>query len=106
MNLSGGKRQRVNLARAHFHGRDVLLLDDALSALDTQTEARVRRKLLQGAWKNRTRLLVTHRLSILPHCDRVFFLEDGMLSETGTFAELLARSEKVRSFVRSMGGAP
>jgi len=105
VNLSGGQRQRVNLARAHFHGRDILLLDDSLSALDVDTENRVRHRLLQGAWKNRTRILVTHRLSILPHCDRVLFLEDGMLKETGRFDELLDRSEAVRNYVSSLSKA-
>lgn len=102
VNLSGGQRQRVNLARAHFHGRDILLLDDALSALDTQTEARVRRKLLQGAWKNKTRLLVTHRLSILPRCDRVLYLENGRVVACGPYESLLKESQEVRAFVRSL----
>ncbi|MCA2959354.1 MAG: ABC transporter ATP-binding protein [Silvanigrellales bacterium] len=105
VNLSGGQRQRVNLARAHFHKRETLLLDDALSALDTQTESRVRRKLLQGAWKNKTRVLVTHRLSILPHCDRVLFLENGRVAAFGPFHELLANSEGVRAFVKSLSKA-
>lgn len=102
VNLSGGQRQRVNLARAHFHGRDIVLLDDALSALDVDTEARVRHRLLQGAWRGKARVLVTHRLSILPYCDRVVFLEDGVIKAEGTFAELLQNSDVVRAFVKSL----
>ena len=80
VNLSGGQRQRVSLARALCHDRSIVLLDDCLSALDVETERRITQQLLLGHWKNKTRILVTHRLSVLAHCDRVFKMENGQLS--------------------------
>jgi ABC-type multidrug transport system fused ATPase/permease subunit len=102
VNLSGGQRQRVSLARAHFFDRPVILLDDCLSALDVDTENQLIRDLIDGAWARRTRVLVTHRLSVLERVDRVFFMEDGRIVEQGTFIELLRRSDKVRAFVASV----
>ena len=102
VNMSGGQRQRVALARAHYVRRPILLLDDCLSAVDVDTEKQLVRDLLAGAWKGRTRLLVTHRLSILNLVDRVFFMEDGRIIEQGPFRELLAKSRKVQEFVASV----
>lgn len=100
VNLSGGQRQRIGLARAHYPNRAVILLDDCLSAVDVDTERRLIRQLIQGEWKNHTRLLATHRLSILPLCDEVIFLSDGKIELRGTYEELLARSAAFREFVR------
>jgi ATP-binding cassette subfamily B multidrug efflux pump len=100
VNLSGGQRQRVGLARAHYAGRDLVLLDDCLSAVDVDTERRLIDELILGAWKSRTRLLATHRLAILPLCDEVIFLVDGAVEMRGSYVELLARSPRFREFVR------
>ncbi len=80
VNLSGGQRQRLSLARAMGLGRDILLLDDCLSAVDVATEKSLVNNLLLGHWQNKTRLLVTHRHSVLPFCDQVWTLEKGKLS--------------------------
>ena len=79
VNLSGGQRQRVGLARAHFHHRNLILLDDTLSAVDVDTEQELIKNLLTGAWKHCTRILITHRLSVLEHADRVYVMEHGRL---------------------------
>jgi ABC-type multidrug transport system fused ATPase/permease subunit len=79
VNLSGGQRQRLSLARALGLGREVLLLDDCLSAVDVATEKQLIENLLFGLWKNKTRLLVSHRLSVLPFCDAVWTLQQGRL---------------------------
>ncbi|MFZ9520815.1 MAG: ATP-binding cassette domain-containing protein [Silvanigrellaceae bacterium] len=79
VNLSGGQRQRLSLARALGLGREVLLLDDCLSAVDVATEKQLVENLLFGLWKNKTRLLVSHRLSVLPFCDAVWTLNQGRL---------------------------
>jgi ABC-type multidrug transport system fused ATPase/permease subunit len=79
-----------------------MLLDDALSAVDVDTEEKLFEQLLLGAWKNRTRILVTHRLSVLPRVDRILFLEDGRLVDEGTFSELLARNQKFRDYTTSV----
>jgi len=81
VNLSGGQKQRVTLARCHFADRNIVLLDDCLSAVDVTTEEKLTESLLCGAWKNKTRILATHRLSILSHCDRVFIMKNGEIVE-------------------------
>lgn len=81
VNLSGGQKQRVTLARAHYFDRPIVILDDCLSALDIHTEEKINQSLLNGAWKQKTRILVTHRLSILPECDRVLVMEKGRIWE-------------------------
>jgi ABC-type multidrug transport system fused ATPase/permease subunit len=80
VNLSGGQRQRVSLARSIWHDRPFILLDDCLSAVDTETEKKLVENLICGAWKNKTRILVTHRLSVLPYADLVFELKSGRLT--------------------------
>ncbi|RZA08853.1 MAG: ABC transporter ATP-binding protein [Proteobacteria bacterium] len=100
VNLSGGQRQRIGLARAHFADRSLILLDDPLSAVDVDTEQRLIDGLLNGAWKNRARLLATHRMAVLPLCDHVIFLENGQIAAEGTYAEILRRSAPFRDFVR------
>jgi ABC-type multidrug transport system fused ATPase/permease subunit len=89
VNLSGGQRQRVALARALLAGARVLVLDDPMSAVDTETE----RLLVEGlrpAVEGRTVLVATQRLSTLLVADRAVVLADGVIAERGTAAELLA----------------
>lgn len=102
VNLSGGQRQRVGLARVHFHNAPIMLLDDCLSAVDVDTEQKLFEQLLLGAWKERTRVLVTHRLSILHRVDRILFMEDGQIVDTGTYEELLSRNAKFREYTTSV----
>lgn len=102
INLSGGQRQRVNLARAHHHTRSIILMDDCLSALDVDTERAVVRELLLQQWRDRTRILVTHRLSVLPLADRVFFMQERRLVGQGPFTKLLAQSQDFANFVASL----
>lgn len=102
VNLSGGQRQRVGLARVHFHQAPIMLLDDCLSAVDVDTENKLFEQLLLGAWSERTRILVTHRLSALNRVDRILFMEDGQVLDSGTFEELLARNTKFREYTTSV----
>ncbi len=103
VNLSGGQRQRIGLGRAAYLDRPVILLDDALSAVDVETERLIFDSLLFGAWKNTTRLMVTHRLSVLDRVDRVLFLKDGRIADQGTMTQLVARNRDFREFIHSMG---
>jgi ABC-type multidrug transport system fused ATPase/permease subunit len=64
------------------------------------TERRLIDTLIEGEWRENTRLLATHRLSVLPLCDEVIFLDDGKVEIRGTYTELLARSPRFREFVR------
>ncbi len=87
--LSGGQRQRIALATALLTRPEVLLLDDTTSALDAETEARIRetlRKILTG----RTSLIITQRIATARNCDRIIVLEDGCITQIGTHATLVA----------------
>jgi ABC-type multidrug transport system fused ATPase/permease subunit len=88
VNLSGGQKQRVALARAILSKPQIVLLDDPLSAVDAETEDQLCDRLLFGAWKNVTRVVVTHRLEHLSQFDHVIFLSEGVIQCQGTFAEL------------------
>jgi ATP-binding cassette subfamily B multidrug efflux pump len=102
VNLSGGQRQRVSMARADFYDRSILLLDDCLSAVDVDTEKNLIADLFFSKWKGRTRILVTHRLSVLQKVDRILFMEDGQIVDQGKYPQLLARSQKFRAFTLSV----
>jgi ABC-type multidrug transport system fused ATPase/permease subunit len=102
VNLSGGQKQRVNLARADFYDCPVVLMDDSLSALDINTEQAMIRSLLKGRWVSKTRILATHRLSVLKEVDRILFIENGALREQGTLAELIKTSEPFRQFIKTL----
>jgi ATP-binding cassette subfamily B multidrug efflux pump len=100
VNLSGGQRQRIGLARARYSKRRIVLMDDCLSAVDIDTEKRLIDQLICGYWKNHSRILVTHRLTVLPSCDRILFMEEGTIAMQGTYSQLLEGSERFREFVR------
>ena len=87
--LSGGQRQRTAIARAIVRDPPVLIFDDALSAVDTQTEAHILEGLEQ-VQRGRTTLIVAHRISAFQHCDRVLVLDRGRITEEGTHEDLLA----------------
>jgi len=86
--LSGGQRQRTAISRALALEPDVLMLDDVFSAVDTQTEARILRQLLP-VLRERTAVVVSHRVSTLKHADRIIVLEGGRIVQDGTHAELV-----------------
>jgi ATP-binding cassette subfamily B protein len=88
--LSGGQRQRVALARALLQDTPVLLLDDALSAVDAETEATIL-EALRSRHGRRTTLVIAHRLSTLAHADKIIVLEGGRISEEGTHAQLVQK---------------
>lgn len=89
MTLSGGQKQRVSIARALIKDAPVLLLDDCLSAVDTETEERILNKLKDIA-KKKTTLIVTHRVSSAKNADKIVILNDGEILEQGTHQQLLA----------------
>ncbi len=90
VNLSGGQKQRATIARALVRDAPVLILDDALSAVDTVTEERILRGL-KGYMRGRTSIVVSHRVSAVAEADLILVLEEGRLVETGTHRELLRR---------------
>lgn len=86
--LSGGQRQRVSIARALAKNPSVLILDDSLSAVDTETEAEILQNL-KSVMKKRTGIIISHRASTVMHSDRIIYLEDGAIIEEGNHQELM-----------------
>jgi len=86
--LSGGQRQRISIARAILKNAPILILDEATSAVDTQTEREIQQNL-QQLTEGKTALIVAHRLSTIRHADKIAVIEDGKVAEAGKHEELL-----------------
>ena len=89
--LSGGQKQRTAIARALFVDPKILILDDALSAVDTYTEEEILSRL-RGVMRQRTSILVAHRISTVREADQIFVLDEGRIVERGTHEQLVARN--------------
>lgn len=101
--LSGGQRQRIALARAIVRDPRILMLDEATSAVDNETEAAIQGSLSRLV-RGRTSLIIAHRLSTVRHCHRIYVLEQGRIAEAGTHAELLARGGQYAALWRLQTG--
>jgi len=88
--LSGGQKQRAAIARAVMRNPRILVLDDALSSVDTYTEAIILNRL-RGVMRGRTTILISHRISTLRGADQIIVLEEGRIADRGTHQELLER---------------
>jgi ATP-binding cassette subfamily B multidrug efflux pump len=89
MALSGGQKQRVTIARALIYGAPILVLDDALASVDTETERTVLQNLTEGV-RGRTTIVVSHRASTVRDADQIIVLDGGRIVERGTHEELMA----------------
>lgn len=90
-NFSGGQRQRLNIARALVPDRDILVLDDATSAVDQATNAQIQRQL-EATRQGRSTIIISQRVSNIMACDQILVLEDGQITACGTHDELVASS--------------
>ena len=101
--LSGGQRQRVGIARALYHAPEVLVFDEATSALDNQTERAVI-GAIEALRREKTLVIVAHRLSTVRVCDRLVFLRDGRIAGCGSFDELLRNNADFRAMAAAVSG--
>ena len=100
--LSGGERQRLGIARAIYKNAPIVILDEATSSLDSETEGRIMEKLLGTYGADKTFLIIAHRLGTLKYTDKIAVMEEGRVVEEGTYDELMNRE---RSAFRRMNQA-
>ncbi|KAL4236836.1 hypothetical protein ACF0H5_005222 [Mactra antiquata] len=100
-NLSGGQRQRVSVARAVYSNADIYVLDDPLSAVDSHVGRDLFKQVIgnSGMLKNKTRLLVTHAIHWLPLVDKIIVMNNGVISECGTYDELMTHNGPFTQFL-------
>ncbi|KAH7339705.1 P-loop containing nucleoside triphosphate hydrolase protein [Rhizoctonia solani] len=107
VNLSGGQKARINLARVAYFGPDIALLDDPLSAVDSHVSKHILENcLLSGPLADKTRILVTHQLHVLPYVDEVIFMDNGRIVERGTYSDLVAAGGQFSQLVAEYDGTP
>ena len=98
VNLSGGQKARISLARAVYSGKDIVLMDDPISSLDSNVKQKVFEEVLWGELKHKTRILVTHAVDFLHLADRIVIMEKGNIKLVGTYEEL-KQSEEIKQVI-------
>merc|ERR1711871_60480 len=105
INLSGGQKARISLARAVYQPLDMFLLDDPLSAVDTIVGEHLFDRCIVNLLKGHTRILVTHQTQYLPRCDRIVVLDDdGTVRHCGTYEDLVANGDIISQVTADVGG--
>ena len=96
--LSGGQKQRIGIARAIYNDSDVLILDEATSSLDSQAELEVS-QAIENISTTKTMIIIAHRLSTLRKCNRLIYIDDGKIIDSGSFDELYAKNASFKNLV-------
>ncbi|GAB7337580.1 hypothetical protein MBLNU457_g2890t1 [Dothideomycetes sp. NU457] len=94
--VSGGQKQRLNIARAIYFDADIILMDDPLSAVDAHVGRHIMDNAICGLLKDKCRVLATHQLHVLHRCDRIIWMDDGAVRTVDTFNNLMANEEDFR----------
>ncbi|KAF2454825.1 P-loop containing nucleoside triphosphate hydrolase protein [Lineolata rhizophorae] len=97
--VSGGQKQRLNIARAIYFDADIILMDDPLSAVDAHVGRHIMDNAICGLLKDKCRVLATHQLHVLNRCDRIIMMQDGRISAVDTFDNLMANSSDFKSLM-------
>lgn len=97
--LSGGQKQRIVIARAFIRNPDILMLDEATANLDGQSEEKIQ-QAIKSLMKDRTTLIIAHRLSTIVKADKIFFLENGEITGSGTHQELMKNHSLYAKYVK------
>ena len=103
-NVSGGQRQRLCIARALLKKPKILILDDSTSAVDTSTDAKIRKAFAEEI-PGTTKLIIAQRISSVQGCDRIIVMDDGKVNGFGTHEELLKSNDIYREVYESQTGA-
>ena len=90
LGLSGGQKQRISLARALYRDPEILVLDDSFSAIDANTESKIINSLKENR-KNRTNIIISHRISAVEHADLILVMDNGEIVDRGTHEELISK---------------
>uniref|UniRef100_A0AAV2LKK1 ABC transporter domain-containing protein n=1 Tax=Knipowitschia caucasica TaxID=637954 RepID=A0AAV2LKK1_KNICA len=99
LNLSGGQKQRISLARAVYSNRDIVLLDDPLSAVDAHVGKHIFEQCIKKELRGKSVVLITHQLQYLEFCDSVLLLEDGAIVESGHHQELMGLNQRYTQLI-------
>lgn len=94
VNVSGGQKQRLCIARALLKKPKILIFDDSTSAVDTKTDAKIRERL--DTLTGMTKIIIAQRIQSVEHCDQIIVLNDGMIEASGTHAQLMKDSAVYR----------
>ena len=95
--LSGGEKQRLSIARAFLKESKIILLDEATSSLDTETEEKIKNAIYELT-HNKTTIVIAHRLSTILHSDKIYIMDKGQILDSGTHNELLLKSDAYKNF--------
>jgi ATP-binding cassette subfamily C (CFTR/MRP) protein 1 len=99
--VSGGQKQRMNIARAIYFNADIILMDDPLSAVDAHVGRHIMDNAICGLLKDKCRILATHQLHVLNRCDRIIWVEEGRVQAVDTFDALMSHNEGFQQLMKS-----